>query len=124
MQKHKLDPSVVAGCYHRSRGVELLSHMSIRAAHVLDIWYARRPDLKLINLSQSVDRAGGRDKAVMHCVTPNGAFWCVDANRLLLSVEKMIMMGLPIHMMDLGVNTACELHSLAGNAMHTKALTA
>lgn len=124
MKKHGLDPKQVAGHYSRflaSHG-KTLPPLSARASHLIDIWLYRRPDLQLINVSQSVDRAAARERPLMSCVTPGGAFLCVKANRLMLPIEKMIMMGLPIHKMDFGVNRPSEVHSLAGNAMHTKAM--
>ena len=40
---------------------------------------------------------------------------------MLVPSEKMIMMGLPVDKMDFGANSAAEVCSIAGNAMHTKA---
>ena len=124
MKKHGLDPQLVAGHYHRQLAAhgKVSPKMSARASHLLDIWLCKRPNLKVINISQSVHRAAGREKSLMSCVTSSGAFLCLNANRLMLGIEKMILTGLPIHKMDFGVNTSHEVHSLAGNAMHTKAL--
>ena len=75
MLKHRLDPKQVAGCYQRLVGTRGLAPPPLppRAAHVLDIWALKQPHLRLVNLSQSVDRASGSHGPVMACITPSMA---------------------------------------------------
>ena len=122
MQKHGLDPEQVASFYQqRLPKGHRMPHLSPRAQHVLDISVYKQPLVRLVDLSQSVDRAASSTGPAMGCITPGGAFFSVKANRLLTPGEKMIMKSLPIHLMDMGCNTGAEVESMAGNAMHVKA---
>lgn len=106
------------------------SGLSLRARHSVGVWrvLSKRAGcpLQVVNVSQSIHRCGGiRSKAggVMMCITPGGQYWVEEEGRCLSSIEKMIMMGLPVDRMDLGGLGSQEIHSLAGNAMAVKAAT-
>lgn len=49
----------------------------------------------IIDLSQSLDRAGGmRNPHVAPCITPGGRFWHTKRNRLLVATERLALQGL------------------------------
>ena len=81
----------------------------------------KQPLVRLVDLSQGVDRAASSTGPAMWCITPGRAFFSVKANRLLTPGENMIMMSLPILLMGVGCNTGAEVESVVGNAMHVKA---
>lgn len=97
--------------------------LSPRAAHIVAIHRAlcasKGKPLEVVNVSQSVHRAGVATKLVMPCITPNGAFWVERASRLLSPVEKCLFQGLPMHQLDIGGLSSCQIESLAGNGMHS-----
>ena len=79
----------------------------------------RGEPLEVNNVSRSIHRAGGSNKDLMPCVTPGGAFWVEQAQRVICPLEKFVFQGLPIHRMDVGVLSDYEMASMAGNATHT-----
>ncbi len=77
----------------------------------------------VFDVSQSLSRNNAQTTA-MPCITPNGVFYLAGRGRVLLPEEKMVMMGFPINACDCGCNTPSELSSIAGNAMHARAMGA
>ena len=115
MQKHKL-------CPRRIRA-DLPPGLPARAAHIIAIHRAlcasKGQRLEVVNVSQSVHRAGVSTKLVMPCITPNGQFWVERESRVISPIEKLLFMGLPVANMDLGGLSGREMGSLAGNGMHS-----
>jgi site-specific DNA-cytosine methylase len=120
LRNHKLD---AAACAAAMPPLEV--GLPTRARHIVGVWRVllskRGRQLCMVNVSQSIHRAGGTDRDMMPCVTPNGAIWLEKAGRLMTPIEKWVFQGLPIHRTDVGVLTDRELESMAGNAMHTRA---
>lgn len=99
--------------------------LSRRGAHIVGIWRtlcrSKGLNLSIINVSQSVHRVAGLKGAcrdIFPCITPHGQFWVDSINRCMSPAEKLLAMGLPIHKMDVGVLSNCEMEEMAGNAMH------
>lgn len=122
MQERNLVPAQVPGTYCKVFGKQPPATESLRVQHMLDALAAQHGSkLSVVNTSQNIDRACNSHRAFFPCVTPGGAYWLTWQHRYALPVEKLLLQNLPLDVMDLGCNTDRELHSLAGNSMHTRA---
>ena len=68
-------------------GMVAASDLPLHAKHIVGSWrsfFAKKGEpLEVINVSQSIHRAGGSNKDLMPCVTPSGAFWVEQAQRVI-----------------------------------------
>jgi hypothetical protein len=69
----------------------------------------------------NVERASIGKKA-LPVITPGGIQYVPSQKRELTASEKLILMGMPMLKIDVACNSDRELASLAGNAMHTRAV--
>jgi hypothetical protein len=121
IQKHKLNPKVVAGAYKRHYGVQ--PSLTRRVGHMMDIWahkaFKEGRRLHVLNISQPVDRSATMTDR-FPCITLGGSLWVTSIHRCLTPCEKLLLQNLPMDRLDLGANTPREVEPLAGNAMHTR----
>jgi hypothetical protein len=80
--------------------------------------------IKVVNIAQSVGRCSATYKNHVPVITPQGRFFMMDHRRSLAAEELLLLMGLPLDTVDLGANTPAEVASMAGNAMHSRAVGA
>jgi site-specific DNA-cytosine methylase len=98
---------------------------TLRARHVIAIRIEqakmRRQSLAAVEGSQNVERAS-IGKKVLPVITPGGIQYVPSQKRELTASEKLVLMGIPMFKIDVACNSERELSSLAGNAMHARAV--
>jgi site-specific DNA-cytosine methylase len=98
---------------------------TLRARHVIAIRIEQAKmsgqRVTAVEGSQNVERASIGKKA-LPVITPGGIQYMPSQKRELTASEKLILMGIPMFKLDVACNSDRELASLAGNAMHTRAV--
>lgn len=75
------------------------------------------------NVSQSVGRLPASSSGICPTLTPGSVVFVEDVGRRIMSVEKLLVHGFPIHRMNIPASTSDEvLNDLGGNTMHLKAV--
>eukprot|EP00435_Cladocopium_sp_Y103_P068612 s569_g31.t2 len=100
---------------------QITSHREMEACNLLA---GLHPNLSIINTSQSLDHMPilEQDSQELMCLTPAGKFLSTTKGRYILGRETMLLMGLPVHKLQLGSCSEAVLHSLGGNAMAMRAI--
>ncbi|CAE7566651.1 unnamed protein product [Symbiodinium natans] len=99
---------------------------SERAKDVLQLaWDRHRKSDMCIDVSQSIQRSKISFGGYIPCITPGACIYSVAANRVISSVEVMLLQGFPLHELEERVPVSCSaLKKLAGNSMHVEAVGA
>ena len=125
MTQHGVNLKSVASRY------ELLNFGTPRQRHMLAVVLERNHLLDksratdkytVINLSQSIHRCTMTKKVYLPVITPGSLLYHLGLQRLLKAEESFLMMGFDLRVLDVGCLSAQELASLAGNAMHVRAV--
>ncbi|CAL1166955.1 unnamed protein product [Cladocopium goreaui] len=96
-----------------------------RSCQALAILSSIKPTWTACDLSQSLHRMPViGDGAPFMCITPNGKYWIREKQRCLLGLEKLLLMGFPIHVLNVTCVSDTVLSSLGGNAMHIRPVAA
>ena len=125
IKKRKLDAKQIAVEYKKiTCGTPRQRHV-LATMHVLSAARVKCGKLpaKIINISQSIDRCS-TSKDRVPVLTPQGKFFLMKQRRTLAAEEMLMLMNFPLDDIDLGGNSSTEVASLAGNAMHCRAVAA
>ena len=82
---------------------------------------AKGEPIDIINVSQSPQYSNPRADRVP-VITPGCIHYVHSAKRLMLPIEKFLMQGFPVHLLDLGANTPREIAAMAGNSMNVRSV--